>query len=460
MPHIPAAVRRRLPGIAWRDRKITHLETRVEHLGASRETARRLLQETRRSSREDLRQRDEQIARLTTELQEAIGRAEAAEAEHLRFRRSSFKGKLSSHVAAVNAAKLSGWHATTPALQLPYKLRSYALGQSHGIAVPDVHQVWERTEDIRIGDDLPMDRVVLKADGGHSGLGVVPLRRTESGWQTLTGRDSLEDGRPGERLLSRLERVRGPYFLESFLEAETEEHPSAPAGPVADTGADIRIPEDIKVYTAYGEIMQVLVMRTEGVRVMSRDRFGRRYFDADARPLGEVLPGVPEEARITPPRQWEQLMETARLLSIASGLPFVRVDLYATPQGPVLGELSPTPGGTQEYRLDHDLRLGAAWMRADLRLARDIARGRPPGTLFGAEPHTWWYRDPDASDRSDPEQPDRQQPDPEQQVGPPRDPQGPSQWPRVQADPLQWYTPPEDILRREAEPAASDVSPS
>ncbi|MGQ7788289.1 ATP-grasp fold amidoligase family protein [Nesterenkonia sp. K-15-9-6] len=449
MVRIPAAVRRRLPGIAWRDRKILQLETRVAHLEASRERVRRLLREARSSGRDELRRREEEITRLSDDLQEAILRAEAAEAEHARFRRSSFKGKLSSHMAAVNAAKLSGWQATTPALQLPYKLRSYALAQSHGIAVPRIHQVWSRTEDIRIPDDLPADRVVLKADGGHSGLGVVPLRRTAEGWQTLTGRDTLVDGRPGDRLLSRLERARGPFFLESFLEpfaepfaqpfATTDSRAGADHGAAGQgsadlalvgppQGAEVRLPEDIKVYTAYGEIMQVLVMRTHGVKVMNRSRFTRRYFDAEARPLGEVLPGRPEDPEITAPEGWEDLMEAARRLSIAVGLPFVRVDLYSTPDGPVLGELTPMPGGVQEYRLNHDLRLGAAWMRADLRLARDLARGRPSGTLFGSEPYQWWYPEPRGGEPAGTEG-------------------GPSRWPRLQADPLQWYTPPEDVVR-------------
>ncbi|GAA1178913.1 ATP-grasp fold amidoligase family protein [Nesterenkonia xinjiangensis] len=434
MPHVPPALRRRIPGIGWRDRKIAFLETRVDQLAASRQELQDLLSAARTSIRERLQQSHAEKARLREELQETQRRLEAAEEDRARYRRSSFKAKLSSHIAAVNTAKFSGWQATSPATQLPFKLRSYALAQSHGVRIPTVHRVWERAEDIRLEDDLGsadgVDHFVLKADGGHSGLAVVPLRRTAHGWETLTGHRASKDGVLEAPVMRRLDRARGPFFLESFLQPESASG-SAP-GAVADgvPDAEVRIPEDIKVYTAYGEILQVLVMRTQGVEIMDRKSFTRRYFDAQARCLGEVLPGAAYDDTITAPRQWADLMAAARRLSVAVGTPFVRVDLYATQDGPVLGELTPTPGGAQEYLLDHDLALGAAWMRAEVRLSRDIARGRPAGTLFGPQEYTWWYPEVDADARDSAE------------------PQGPSTWPRLQAEAQKHFTAPEETGQR------------
>lgn len=447
MAQIPKAVHDRIPGIGWRDRKISFLETRVSQLQRTQTAQNEELRKLTSALDQERAQRAAALAAHTTELTRektahareraatsaahAAERAaadaahtteadglrsqidglrseienlrsehEAAVAEHQRFTRPSFTAKLVNYREIFEITEANNWHAHGPIAQVSHKLRSYSLADSLGITTPEIYRVWNSVRDIDFSD-LAVDRFVLKADGGHSGMAVMPLIRTPTGWQTLTGKDQLPEGRPSERMLSRLEQGGGPYFAEEFLQSES----------------DATIPEDIKVYTAYGQVLQVLVMRTEGVQVMNRRSFARKYFGPDGTDLGPILPGANYGPDIPLPAGWSQLLAAAETISIAAGIPFVRVDLYATPQGPVLGELTPGPGGRQTYSLDHDAQLGAAWNNAEVRLQRDLSRGRPLGTLFGAEHYTWRYPESDLESH-------------------------PSSWPRPVAEARRWFTPP------------------
>lgn len=440
MSRIPDAVRRRIPPLARRDRRIARLESDLARARRLRDAAdvrldhmRAELARVRSESAEEIDRIDRDAAQEASRLSEAADlqrrqarRARAAldretrEVERLgdeleqsqerrrdfetRLRHPSFRTRLSASLAALSLSRDRSWHDSSTQAQLTVKLRNYALAQSHGIAVPTVHAVWNSPEAVDLSD-IDAERLVLKADRGHSGRAVIPLERDEHGWHTLDGAETLVDGRPTPRMIDRLRSGGvGPYFAEEFLASET--------------GGTL--PADIKVYTCYGEILQVLVMQTEGVDADERGAFARRYFDADGESLGRVLPRVKLSFDMPRPEPWEELLDAARRLSVAVGRAFVRVDLYTTDRGPVLGELTPTPGGIQLYRLDHDLAMGAAWADAEVRLERDVARGRPAGTLFGEHEYTWWY-DAVAGDGG---------------------PEDPSTWPRRHADGEVPYTPP------------------
>ncbi|GAA3287765.1 ATP-grasp fold amidoligase family protein [Nesterenkonia halobia] len=454
MSRIPDAVRRRIPPLARRDRRIARLESdlararrlrdaadvRLDHarteltrvraeteeeidrIGrhAAQETSRlreamNLQRRQARRTRATLDRETRDVERLGRELEQTEERRKDFET---RLRHPSFRTRLSASLAALSLSRDRSWHDSSTQAQLTVKLRNYALAQSHGIAVPTVHAVWDSPEAVDLSG-IDAERLVLKADRGHSGRAVIPLERDADGWHTLDGAETLVDGRPTSQMIDRLRSGgAGPYFAEQFLASETGE----------------TLPADIKVYTCYGEILQVLVMQTDGVDAHERGAFTRRYFDADGESLGRVLPRVTLSSDMPRPEPWEELLDAARRLSVAVGRPFVRVDLYTTDRGPVLGELTPTPGGIQLYRLDHDLAMGAAWADAEVRLERDVACGRPVGTLFGEHEYTWWY-DAVAGDGG---------------------PEDPSTWPRRQACAEVPYTPPRVEDRATILPTADD----
>ena len=81
------------------------------------------------------------------------------------------------------------------------------------------------------------------------------------------------------------------------------------------------------------------------------------------------------------------MLEHARVFSKAVPLPFVRVDLYGTTKGIVMGEITLLPGGNQHYIPVQDARLGKMWEEAEMRLQIDLARnGRPYAILPGEHP--------------------------------------------------------------------------
>lgn len=392
MKQVGARMVRRLPPVVSRDRRIKELELEARRSAGkirwSEEQRARLEDRLNRALRrvETFRERSEFLERQKLDairtkdlelhkLQEHIQRLEAdLRRSRSRLDKPSFLTLLVAYrelyeqrFAASAPDGLSLW-------QMPYKLRNYSLAQSHGIGVPEVYRVWEHAEDIRLSS-LATDKLVLKSDGGHSGHGVFILQRTPDGWETLDGTIQFQDDAPPPEILERFSQWHGPYFAEELLEGTS--------GAV--------IPEDIKVYTAYGEVLQILLMQAGGEGSMDRRSYTRRYLGANGEDLGRVAEMGTWNPDIPTPENMDHITETAQYLSRAVGMPFVRVDLYHTPRGLVLGELTPTPGGRQRYRAEHDAYMGLEWVKAQARLEQDLAAGRPYGSLYGRQKYTWWY---------------------------------------------------------------------
>ncbi|MCH8562492.1 hypothetical protein LTI14_04545 [Nesterenkonia sp. YGD6] len=308
--------------------------------------------------------------------------AALARQERLRRRAPSFEALLAAYAAQHSAAVKAGDRSLSPMAQVPYKLRNYSLAQSHGVRSPKIHGVWTSRKDVTLRD-ISVDRVVLKGDGGHSAQGVFPLERTARGWRSTDGSIDFAGDEVPEAMRTALGKARAPFFAEEFLES-----PSGWA-----------IPEDVKLYCAYGQVMQVYIMRSSSDGSMERQRFSSRFLDSRGEPLGEIRNGLAYDESIDVPANFPQLVEAAQHLSLASGLPFVRVDMYATAAGPVLGELTSVPsGGKQSYVESHDKAMGLSWVHGAARLERHLMEGRPVGTLFGDQEYSWWY--PAAKDPS------------------------------------------------------------
>lgn len=305
-------------------------------------------------------------------------KAEQLEAAHSRVRevqshRSTFSTQIVNYKATYSAmAKLKD-PANLVMRQIPYKLRNYSFAQSHGVSVPEVFDVWSDPAEIDLST-LNADRIVLKADSEASGRAVWPLIRDGESWAQVGSDTRIPNGPLHEALVDKMRAMRGPFFAEEFL-----------------VGAgDAELPEDIKLYMAYGQVLQVLVMQQGKPGNTDRQLFTRAYFNESGKDLGRVLNGA-RYASAEPPSQLTELVKIAKRLSRAVGVPFIRVDLYQTPNGPVLGELTLLPGGHHEYTSKHDRQMGKKWTAARARLERDIAAGRPPGMLFGAESYDWHY---------------------------------------------------------------------
>jgi hypothetical protein len=247
------------------------------------------------------------------------------------------------------------------------KFYVYDLVRSHGIDVPAQYGRWDDPHDIA-WPGLP-DSTVIKAAFGSHGRGVWPLRRTSGGWQTVGDTpNTITEAEITTLLAARVEHhnVRPPFAAEEFLDEDG-------------TG---RLPTDVKVYTFYGEA-QMVVLRRPG-------RLGERLGQTPFRIVdtkGDDMVGFTTRSRVDAslpvPPGLSDVVQAATRLSLAIRAPFSRLDFYCIGNRVVFGEVTPRPGGSGWHGPVVDELLGDAWDRADLRLARDIADGLPPGPQFG-----------------------------------------------------------------------------
>ncbi|WP_342024276.1 ATP-grasp fold amidoligase family protein [Arthrobacter citreus] len=140
-------------------------------------------------------------------------------------------------------------------------------------------------------------------------------------------------------------------------------------------------PQDIRFYAFQGEIGMILKEDH-----LSGSAAQAMYFDGEFLPFPDVKHrySVAEKAKqleaiveAKTPTNWKQLLEVAKRVSTAVPTAFCRVDLYDTPTGVVLGEVTFFPG-TFYYR-DRKImsqseaeRLGRMWDEAADRLSGSL----------------------------------------------------------------------------------------
>ena len=139
-----------------------------------------------------------------------------------------------------------------------------------------------------------------------------------------------------------------------------------------DCSEGLSIPADYKFLGFQGEIGIIIrIDRTGDKLIMS-------YYD------GNFVPIVDERVRFNsdiaeleyklPPKDWRKLLNLARRVSVAVPTPCARIDLFADTNGPLLGEITLTPGSFY-YAAGHTLtraedeRLGLLWEKAESQLS-------------------------------------------------------------------------------------------
>ena len=326
---------RRLPPIAWREQRIAQLLDREAALKEQ------LAAVSAERDRLKTRVRNPKYTPLETSW-------------HVRLKEQTRVGR---HTARIDPDR------EHPRFRLEEKLHNYELAASYGVLTPRVFGTWPRVEDIT-WDDLP-EAFVVKSDRGYSGNGVLPLRRSGKGFRLIDSEDefTVDDI---ERHFREAKHVTGPFFVEEVL-----------------PGTGAVLPDDIKIFAYYGEVADVMVRRV--AKHADLNSFSYRFLDADGNDRGMVKERMNHDPEIPVPRDLEQMVEAARMLSMAVPVPALRVDLYQVPDGIVLGELTFIPGSSETYTAEHDRLLGRMYDEAESRLNLDFARGRPHAMVFGPQ---------------------------------------------------------------------------
>lgn len=134
------------------------------------------------------------------------------------------------------------------------------------------------------------------------------------------------------------------------------------------------VPDDFKFFTFQGRVG--LVHRT----IRNQPRNQHAYFDGDFQPLDEqegqliwTHPDLVERVQTDPPENYREMLNLVQRISVAVPSPFVRVDMYNTPNGPIFGEFTLVPGtffyeDREAMGLVLSEQLGHLWTEAESKL--------------------------------------------------------------------------------------------
>lgn len=183
-----------------------------------------------------------------------------------------------------------------------------------------------------------LEHGVIKPVHATNAWGVFPFERTgDFSFKNLFDGTEI-------RLGALLEQLHAPMQKYMFPNKwQIEELVTAPTGGV---------PDDFKVYAFGGNVALILqVRRTDG---------GNRYkfYDSEWTPVATGKYVETTDMDLQPPADPTAIVAYAQKVSAALPLPFVRVDLFETTRGPVIGELTPEPGAYHLFNEDADQYLG------------------------------------------------------------------------------------------------------
>lgn len=196
--------------------------------------------------------------------------------------------------------------------------------------------------------DLPSS-FVIKPSTGSSTRGVFVMRRSDDG-----GFDDLISGKhwtSGELIRQYQERPEAWHDVhrDEVLIEELVECGGRPS-------------YDWKVYAFRGEIAFIVQVDRLGQKRM-------RYYLPDWSHVRHIWYGrYDRDDPLPPPTRPDELIQVAKLVSLALPLPFVRADLYESDTQVLVGELTPFPGTCHEHSATWDRLLGEAWERGEAAL--------------------------------------------------------------------------------------------
>jgi hypothetical protein len=252
-----------------------------------------------------------------------------------------------------------------PAFEVDAKDDMHAWARRLGVRTP---RLLALHDDVRRldWDDVP-DRFVLKPTRGTVSTGVYLLARDGGGWRDLLSRRALSSDdivREVAALVAR-EQVSASFLLEELVE-----DPRFPG----------EQPVDYKVWTFFGRV-GLIEAKSHDTDGAGRRTAAWRDFDPDWNDLGNIF-NDDHDPSIPPPLHADELLDLARRASAAIPRPFLRVDMLDGADGPVLGEITPEPGGYNWPPARLDRLLGRYWEDAEARLKVRAARA---GTLSPAD---------------------------------------------------------------------------
>jgi hypothetical protein len=247
-----------------------------------------------------------------------------------------------------------------PLWDIEDKLKGYCFADRHGIDRPVVYGIYDGIEAVP-WQSLP-DHFVLKPRHGASNRGVLALQRVDDAtyWDVMLKRSwtiaEIVESVAGMRETG---RVSSTVFAEELLR---------------DPHRDGHMPMDWKLMCFEGSVGLVLQKDLRDSAIPADWRF--KFWDREFTSLGPIKYPDRHDPHLSPPADPKGLVAVAERAAALTGLPLVRIDLFESHRGVVLGEFSPLPGHAQVFTSTADADLGDLWERAEVAaLAQQIRAG-------------------------------------------------------------------------------------
>lgn len=221
---------------------------------------------------------------------------------------------------------------------------------------------------VLIGDVDPNKlgpRFVLKPMKGSGNQGVFCVERRgdsfyDSARKQTFSWDELRDRYLEERRIFLKSRKRGqvkrPFSERVFAEEWLQD------------GVRGDIPLDYRMYCFFGRC-GLIQQRDCNLGMMGSNRRSR-FYNRLWEDIGEVRGPAGMDPTLPPPSGGDAAVRIAETISSYIPLPFIRVDIYITPQGVRFGEFTPFPGSSAKYDPPTDATLGRMYLDAVRRLQK------------------------------------------------------------------------------------------
>lgn len=223
-----------------------------------------------------------------------------------------------------------------------------------GVRQPNEIGRFESTDDISLAQ-FP-DKFVLKPAFASTAEGVMLLERVDNGYyDAMSNKVWDEDSIAGmqHEIFEKYPRVKNRVTI---VEQRVE------------CSEGLSIPADYKFLSFQGQVAVIIrIDRTAARLKMS-------YFDGNFSPIVDdrirFNDDIADRQWRLPPTDWRALLNLAHRVSVAVPTPCARVDLFSDVSGPLLGEITLTPGSFY-YSAGHTLsrqedeRMGQFWAEGE-----------------------------------------------------------------------------------------------
>lgn len=230
----------------------------------------------------------------------------------------------------------------------------------HHISTPEIYHTFDYPNQIDF-KKIIQENFVLKPSLDSSGRGVMILNKENDGFFDILSNSYFEE--------NEIIDYQNKYFSENA----NEDNKIIIQEKVTDFDIRYKIPRDFKFYVFNGELSLILVIDRNYKPAISL------WYDKNFQPITDgrvrcVSPYVRTLTYYTPPIGFEVLIDFATNISKLINTPFASIDIYKSTQGPMLGEITLTPGGIyygKHYLLsdEQEIIMGKMWLIAQKQLS-------------------------------------------------------------------------------------------